>query len=69
MVNVHQLGNYLKILMKIRKNIVLPNHHISELNKYLFAHGYSPEHEITIYEKLSFPDEQLYKLHLVRLNR
>ncbi len=46
------------------KNIVLPNRHISELAEYLIDHGYSPEHEITICEKLSYPDEQIVQVTL-----
>lgn len=47
-----------------KKNIVLPNRHISELAEYLIDHGYSPEHEITICEKLSYPDEQIVQVTL-----
>ncbi|WP_308855356.1 hypothetical protein [uncultured Methanosphaera sp.] len=51
--------------MKIRKkNIILPNHHISELAKYLIDHEYSPKHEITICEKLSYLDEQIVQVTL-----
>lgn len=47
-----------------RPNIVLPNRHISELAEYLIDYGYSPEHEITICEKLSYPDEQIVQVTL-----
>ncbi|OED29997.1 cobalt-precorrin-7 (C(5))-methyltransferase [Methanosphaera sp. WGK6] len=45
-------------------NIILPNRHISELAKYLIGHGFSPEHSITICEKLSYPDEQIVHITL-----
>ena len=32
--------------------------------EYLIDHGYSPEHEITICEKLSYPDEQIVQVTL-----
>lgn len=47
-----------------KKNIILPNRHISELAEYLIDHGYSPEHEIIICEKLSYPDEQIVHVTL-----
>lgn len=47
-----------------KPNIVLPNRHISELAEYLIDHGYSPEHDITICEKLSYPDEQIVQVTL-----
>ncbi|WP_455645762.1 cobalt-precorrin-7 (C(5))-methyltransferase [Methanosphaera sp.] len=45
-------------------NIILPNRHISELAEYLIDHGFSPEHGITICEKLSYPDEQIVHITL-----
>lgn len=45
-------------------NILLPNRHIDELATYLIDHGFSPEHEITICEKLSYPDEQIVTVTL-----
>ncbi len=54
----------LEKLDNTRPNIVLPNRHISELAEYLIEHGYSPEHEITICEKLSYPDEQVVQVTL-----
>ena len=54
----------LKELDENKKNIVLPNRHISELAEYLIDHGYSPEHEIIICEKLSYPDEQIVHVTL-----
>ena len=54
----------LEKLDNTRPNIVLPNRHISELAEYLIDHGYSPEHEITICEKLSYPDEQIVQVTL-----
>ena len=54
----------LERLDNTRPNIVLPNWHISELAEYLIEHGYSPEHEITICEKLSYPDEQIVQVTL-----
>ncbi|MDD6285981.1 cobalt-precorrin-7 (C(5))-methyltransferase [Candidatus Methanosphaera massiliense] len=47
-----------------RPNIILPNRHISELAEYLIDHGFSPEHGITICEKLSYPDEQIVHITL-----
>lgn len=46
------------------KNIILPNRHISELAEYLIDHGFSPAHDITICEKLSYPDEQVVQVTL-----
>ncbi|MDO5851347.1 MAG: precorrin-6y C5,15-methyltransferase (decarboxylating) subunit CbiE [Methanobacteriaceae archaeon] len=46
------------------KNIILPNRNIGELAEYLIEHGYSPEHEIIICEKLSYPDEQIVHVTL-----
>ena len=46
------------------KNIILPNRHISELAEYLIDHGFSPDHDITICEKLSYPDEQVVQVTL-----
>lgn len=54
----------LKELDENKKNIVLPNRHISELAEYLIDHGYSPEHEIIICEKISYPDEQIVHVTL-----
>lgn len=54
----------LKELDENKKNIVLPNRHISGLAEYLIDHGYSPEHEIIICEKLSYPDEQIVHVTL-----
>ncbi len=51
-----------KLLTEIdnnKHNIILPNRHIDELAEYLIEHGFSPEHEIIICEKLSYPDEQI----------
>ncbi len=47
-----------------KSNILLPNRHISELAEYLIDHDFSPEHEITICEKLSYPDEQIVTVTL-----
>lgn len=55
---------FLEKLDENNKNIILPNRHISELAEYLIDHGYSPEHEIIICEKLSYPDEQIVQVTL-----
>ncbi len=47
-----------------KANILLPNRHICELAEYLIDHGFSPEHDITICEKLSYPDEQIVTVTL-----
>ena len=47
-----------------KDNIILPNRHISELAEYLIDHGFSPDHDITICEKLSYPDEQIVQVTL-----
>lgn len=46
------------------KNIILPNRHISELAEYLIDNGFNPDHDITICEKLSYPDEQVVQVTL-----
>lgn len=45
-------------------NLILPNRHISELAEYLIDHGFSPDHGITVCEKLSYPDEQIVHITL-----
>ena len=49
------------------KNIILPNRHINELAEYLIEKGFSPDYDITICEKLSYPDEQVVQhWHLLK---
>lgn len=52
-----------------KANIILPNRHISELAEYLIEHDFSPEHQITICEKLSYPDEQVVQITLEEARR
>ena len=47
-----------------KNNIILPNRHVCELAQFLIDHGFNPNHEISICEKLSYPDEKVVRMTL-----
>ncbi len=64
LITLHGKGNsdaVLNLLDNGKPTIVLPDFRVEKLAQFLLENGIDPEREVTVCERLSYPDERLFK--------